>query len=192
MPTAAPPPPSVHDHAIARLSVEQYHAMIRSGVLTGEDRVELIDGYLVDKMPKSPRHAKAVRRLAAALRDALPDGLTAIKEDPITLAGSEPEPDVAVVTDESLDREDAHPAAADCRLVVEVAETTLAEDRGRAAVYAAAGIPEYWIVNLLTGEIERYFEPSPDGYAATASGAVADLKIDGRGRIEVNIATLVD
>lgn len=170
----------------ARLSLAQYHAMILAGVLSEDDSVELMDGFLVTKMPKSPRHVQVVRRLQRLLASLLPPDWTAIKEDPITLTdprttvGSEPEPDIAIVATASLDRPGQHPTADDCLLLVEVAETSVAKDRLRAGVYAAAGVPEYWIANLGLGLFERHSKSVDGVYTRTETLESLSLVVDGR------------
>jgi len=142
--SAVPLPLPVH-----RFSVEQYHRMIETGVLTEDDRVELLEGWIVDKMPQHPAHAGAISVLEARLRALLPKAWVVRAQSPITLEDSEPEPDLAVVKGPVERYLTAHPAPADIALVIEVADTSIERDRtvkGRA--YAQARIPVYWVVNL--------------------------------------------
>jgi len=162
--TGAPPGhPSlvVPTEPIWRLSVERYHEMIRAGVLTEEDPVELLDGWLVEKMVKSRGHTLATQQARSAIEGVIPGGWYVHSQEPVTLATSEPEPDALVVRGRPADYPDWQPTARDVALVVEVADATLGRDRGlKKAIYAQAGIPAYWVVNLSEGQIEVYTDPS--------------------------------
>jgi Uma2 family endonuclease len=156
-------PPSPSPEPVFRLSVDQYHTMIDAGVLTDDDPVELLEGILVFKMPKKPAHRLALRKLASAIEAILPSGFFLQVQEPITLDTGEPEPDAAVVRGAEDDYAERHPGADDVPLVVEVADTTLARDRGiKLRSYAAAGIPIYWIVDLVGRSVEVYTEPNHD------------------------------
>jgi Uma2 family endonuclease len=146
---------------IYRLSVAQYHAMIQTGILTDDDPVELIRGWLVLKMPKHPPHRVCTRKVRRNLERVLPPGWYAEAQEPVTLTDSEPEPDVSVAREELSEDVTRNPEAADVSLVVEVSDSTLARDRGsKKQLYAEARIPVYWIVNLEDGQIEVYTDPS--------------------------------
>ncbi len=127
-----------------RFSRVQYERMTEAGVFGPEDRLELLDGEIIDMPPQKSRHATAVTLVAEALRTIFGPGATVRVQLPFCLDDrSEPEPDVAVVPGNPRDYRDAHPSRA--LLVCEVSDTTLAYDRGRKlAAYARAGIPEYW------------------------------------------------
>lgn len=178
-----------------RLSVAQYHQMIEAGILTPDDRVELLEGWLISKVPKKPPHSVATRRTRAALIALLPAGWYVDTQEPITLADSEPEPDVTIVRDDANDYLDRHPGAEDLPLVVEVADTTIARDRKlKQRIYARAGIPVYWIINLRTKRVEVYTAPLADEVSASYQNrqdyTAADelpVLIEGRevGRIKV-------
>lgn len=177
---------------IARFSVEQYHRMIASGVLTEDDRVELIEGWVVRQMAKGPEHEYSTGEGQELLRSLLPPGWHVRSQAPITLSESEPEPDLSVVRGTRRDYRDRHPGPDDIALVVEVADSSLLTDRRKGAVYARAGIPEYWIVNLEDSVLEVHSEPRPgdDGYASCRVlrvGAQAPVTIASReaGRIDV-------
>ena len=178
-----------------RLSVDQYHAMIRMGILTEDDPVELLEGCLVLKMGINPKHWYATGQLRDWLIGLGLPGYFVHSQEPIVTDASEPEPDVAVVRGRRLDYFDVSPKARAISLVVEVSDTTLTHDRTvKKRVYAAAGIPVYWIVNLIDQQIEIYTRPTgavdePD-YAnceITSRPASVALIIDGRevGRLSV-------
>jgi Uma2 family endonuclease len=144
--------------------VAQYQAMAKHGILTSEDRVELIQGYLVAKMTKNPPHAISTALVRDALQHLLPSGWHSRTQDPITLTDSEPEPDTAVIRGQLRDYRSRHPGPGDVALVVEVADSTIAYDRNvKKPVYAAASIPTYWIVNLEDNHLEVYTDPGGPG-----------------------------
>ena len=146
---------------IWRLDVEKYHAMIAAGILTDDDPVELLEGWLVFKMPKNPRHRAATKLVREAIEKRLPEDWYVDSQEPITIGNSEPEPDVVVVRGDTRQYLDRHPGPADIGLVVEVSDTTLDRDRGvKKQTYARAGIPIYWIVNLVDSQVEAYSQPS--------------------------------
>lgn len=110
---------------IWRLSVAQYHQMIRSGILTDDDPVELLEGWLVLKMPKNPPHRAATRLMQDALARVVPVGWYVDAQEPITLEDSEPEPDVMIVRGETREYRDRHPGPRDVGAVIEISDTTL-------------------------------------------------------------------
>jgi Uma2 family endonuclease len=141
--------------------VEQYHAMIVAGVLTENDPVELLEGVLVFKMPKNPPHSYSTDVAQKAVGALLPDVWSYRAQEPITLADGEPEPDGAVVRGSLRDYRKRHPTPADIALVIEVADSTLSQDRGiKLRSYARAGIPVYWIINLAEQCVEVYTRPN--------------------------------
>lgn len=153
-------PPMTTDF-IWRLSVEQYHKMIAEDILTEDDPVELLEGVLVTKMPKNPPHSLATQLVRDALAKLFSSGWSVSAQEPITLAHSEPEPDVSAVKGERRQYLNHYSSAEETPLVVEVADSSLSRDRKlKKRIYAAAGIPVYWIVNLAKQRIEVYTEPS--------------------------------
>jgi Uma2 family endonuclease len=162
-------PPSPTPDSLFRIHLDTYHRMIDLGLLTPRDKVVLSQGLLVKTMSKGPRHVTATARVIAALLPALPAGWFLRKEDPITLPlapdgfGSEPEPDVAVVRGTTADYADRHPGPADIRLIVEVADSFLKEDRDGLMQLAWENIPVVWIINLRDRNVEVYTEPIAAG-----------------------------
>ncbi len=150
-----------------KLSVEKYERMIRAGIFTENDRVELIRGELLDKMPIGEAHVEVVNRLNRKFSILLDEAITVSVQNPLLLPDSEPEPDVALYTL----RTPGKARASDVHLVVEVADSSLDFDRTvKLGIYAEAGIPEYWIVNVLDDEIEIHRQPQLDGsYALTST-----------------------
>jgi Uma2 family endonuclease len=175
-----------------RLTVTQYHQMIAAGILTSDDPVELLDGWLVQKMAKNPPHRVTTRFIREALESIIPDGWYVETQEPITLIESEPEPDVAIIRGDTRDYLDRHPGASEVVLVIEVADSTIERDRKlKQQIYARAGIPTYWIVNLVSYQLEIYTEPTPEGYRSQVilSQGSTNVLLDGQiiGSIEVNL-----
>jgi Uma2 family endonuclease len=141
---------------LARLTVEQYEAMVDSGIFTKRDRFVLINGLLVDKVPKSPRQTFVAKNLVRKLRELLPSGWDIRVEDAIRLTSSKPEPDISVARGDIDDYAVRDPEPADLAMVVEVAASRVADDRQMANVFGPAGIPVYWIVNLRERQVEVY------------------------------------
>ena len=158
--------------------------MVDAGILGPSDRVELLQGEIVEWSPENSRHATGVDLAAEVLRAAFGSRFTIRVQHPIALSGdSEPEPDIAVVAGSPRDYAQAHPTTA--VLIVEVADSSLVYDRRRkAGVYAAAGIGEYWISNLLESRLEVHREPEGGSYRSVAvlepSGAIEPLAAPGQ------------
>jgi Uma2 family endonuclease len=158
---------SVVDVSSWRLSLEQFHEMVRRGIISEDDPVEFLDGLLIEKMTISPAHRRATHRVQAALRKAIPQSHYVGSPSPVTLFNSEPEPDVVVVRGSDDDYRDRHPGPGDVALVVEVADSSLRRDRGfKKVIYAKAAIAVYWIVNLIDRRVEVYSEPTGANEAA--------------------------
>jgi Uma2 family endonuclease len=143
----------------------EYERLIEAGMFRPGERLELLDGHLVVREPQGSLHATAVGLVEDALRDCFGPGWVVRVQMPIALdVDSEPEPDVAVVPGARRDYELAHPAQP--VLLVEVSESSLDEDRGdKASLYARAGVPDYWIVNLMSHSLEVHREPVPSAWA---------------------------
>lgn len=152
--------PGLTEHLLFRLTVEQFESMIGAGVLTADDSVELIEGVLVRKMPKNPRHTTALMLAVEALKSCIPRSYCVRFEAAIKLESSQPEPDVTVARGVLRDYASRHPGPSDVALVVEVSDSTLEWDRGtKLAMYALSGIRQYWILNLLSRQVEVFTEP---------------------------------
>ncbi len=172
-----------------RVTVDEYHRMIEAGSLGEDDHVQLIAGAVVAMTPQGPAHALAIQNLTRLVAQRLAPDLAIRPQLPLTLPDdSEPEPDLAVVRLEDARSREHHPRTA--LLVVEVAGDSLRLDRHtKAALYARAGIPEYWIVNLAETTVEVLRDPdSRTGAYATravvlsgdtlAATSVPGLRID--------------
>src|SRR5215207_6369505 len=127
--TAATPITYGDAAAMAKFSVDDYHRMIETGILTPEDKVELLENYVVLKMPRNPPHDSTIQRLVRSLLPLLPPDWDCRIQSAVTLLDSEPEPDF-VVARGSADTFDArHPGPVDLGLVVEVADSSLLRDQ---------------------------------------------------------------
>jgi len=145
----------------ARLTVERYLGLVEAGVLSEDDRVELLAGVIVAMTPGNPPHDTGVTRATYALVRAVAERAVVRTQCSLVLGRySLPEPDVAVVSGSVDDYETRHPETA--LLVVEVADSSLQQDRlTKSGIYAAAAIPEYWIVNLRALVLEVMRDPEP-------------------------------
>ena len=141
---------------------KEYDELIKSGFFVEDEPIELLGGQLIVAEPKGSPHSTAVALAVEALRAAFGSGWLVRVQDPIALdAESEPEPDVAVVPGRARDYLAEHPARP--ALLVEVAESSLAFDRGhKGSLYARAGLADYWIVNLVDEVLEVYRRPALD------------------------------
>ena len=144
---------------VRRWTRQEYERMTEAGVLTPDDRVELIGGEIVVVTPQKSPHATAVSLANEALRNVLAPHMHVRIQLPLALgADSEPEPDIAVVSGSIRDYRDAHPESA--LLVIEISDSTLAFDRQvKGSLYARERVAEYWIVNLPESVVEVFREP---------------------------------
>ncbi len=176
-----------------RFTVNQYERMAEMGILTEDDRVELIDGIVVTKMAKGPAHVWATKRAGDRLESLLKGGFSLRREAPARIpALNEPEPDLLVARGDDAIYLVRHPEPHEIALIVEVSDTTYRYDRDQKyPAFAGAGIPVYWIVNLGERCIEVYTDPSPEGFATRRNyrpGDAIPVEIDGQplGEIAVN------
>jgi Uma2 family endonuclease len=155
-----------------RFTVDAYHRMGDAGVLTEDTPVELIDGDIIAMSPVGSRHVACVNRLDDLFHERLPRNSVIVQvQSPVVLGEHyEPEPDVAVLRFRADYYAEALARPADVLLLVEVADSSLPFDQEvKLPVYARAGIPEVWIADLDGGTIERYTDPTNEGYARSES-----------------------
>lgn len=152
---APPAPVTIARH---RFSRHNFHAMVNSGILTEDDRVELIEGEIVQMSPINAAHAGHINRIVRLFSTRLGERAIVGAQNPIELGNdSEPQPDIALLNPRSDFYEQGHPSAADVLLLVEVADSSLEYDRSvKAPLYARSGVRELWIVNLRDERIELY------------------------------------
>jgi hypothetical protein len=150
------------------LTIAEYHRMGEVGILTGRDRVELIEGELVAMAPIGSEHSGTVNALTRLLVEIVGDRGVVAVQNPVQLDDlTEPEPDFAVLKPRPDYYRRATPRADDVLLLIEVADSSLAYDRAvKRSLYARHGIPEFWIVNLTAGEVEVCRTPTGDNYAS--------------------------
>jgi Uma2 family endonuclease len=140
-----------------RWTRQEYYRLAEQGYFDGQ-RVELIEGRIIQMPPQGLPHTVGVEMVDRYVRKAFPDGFRHRAQMPFrTVDGSDPEPDIAVVKGHPRDPADGHPTSA--ALIVEVIDTTLRHDRRKAKLYALSGVIDYWILNLLDEQLEVYREP---------------------------------
>lgn len=153
------------------LTVEEYHHLGEFN--ENGRRTELIRGVIIEKMSKSPLHRTIASILFRILSAQIPKGFTIWKEEPLTLADSEPEPDISIVRGGEKDFAKSHPRTAE--LVIEVAISSAALDRENASLYAEAGVKEYWIVLGSERKIEVYGQQENGRYQQMKTYGVEDV-----------------
>ena len=152
--------------ATRRFTTAEYHRMAAAGILRQDDRVELVDGRVVAMTPIGPRHAGCVKEITRLLYRLLGEAVILGVQDPLTLGeGSEPQPDVLVLSRSPAGYRRRHPGPDDVLLLIEVSDDSLEYDRGtKVPLYARAGIADVWIVDLDGDRIEVYRDAGPGGY----------------------------
>ena len=177
-----------------RFDVGAYYRMADTGILAPKDRVELIDGEIVEMAPIGSAHSGTTNRLTKLVAQAVADGrVLASVQGPLRLDPfNEPQPDLMLLRPRADDYTTSHPTAADVLLLVEVADSSLAWDRGpKLGLYARHAVPEVWIVDLPGRAVEVCRGPGPDGYAERlrlTAGMVAPTLVPG---LEIDVAALL-
>ena len=149
------------------LTIEEYHQMIEAGILSEDERIELIRGDMIEMSPIGKRHAGCVRWLIRSFSSRFASQAVIDVQDPVTLQEqqSEPQPDVVLLRYREDCYRTQHPKPEDVLLAVEVADSSLDYDRDvKIPLYAEAGIPEAWLVALPSDSVFSYRDPSPTGY----------------------------
>jgi Uma2 family endonuclease len=149
-----------------RFDVEEYHRMLEAGVLSEDDRVELIGGEIVDMAPVGRPHLSCVVALTHLLVMAAGGRYYVSVQNPIRLGPSdEPQPDISLIRTQPEPDAEGPPGSDEVLLVIEVADISLVYDRDiKLPLYARAGIPEVWIVDLRQRKVEVYADPASGGY----------------------------
>jgi Uma2 family endonuclease len=147
-------------------NVGEYYRMAEAGVLGPNDHVELIEGEIIEMSPIGGPHAACVRKVGARLTRLIGDSALLSIQSPVAINGySEPQPDVAILKPRDDFYSQAHPTPDDVLLIIEVADTSVDYDRNvKMPLYARAGIPEAWLVNLPRGVVEVYTQPADGTY----------------------------
>jgi len=157
------------------ISVDRYQKMIATGVLTGSDRVELIEGTMFAVPPIGARHAAISRRINSLFSRSVGDLAEVDIGGPVKLGEySQPQPDVMLL--QRRDYNTKIPQAGDVILLIEISASTMASDRNtKLALYARYGIAEYWIIDLAQECIERYTNPVSNAYVEKRIASGADV-----------------
>jgi len=194
-PTGSPLPTVL----LRRFTVDEYHHMIQADILTEDEPVELLDGWIVIKMPRNPPHDATIHVISKVLAESLPLNWDLRIQSAITTPDSEPGPDLSVVRGTPRDYVDHHPAPGEIGLLIEVGDSSLDHDRtmkGRA--YARAAIPVYWIINLADRQVEVYTDPTgpapQPNYRTRHDYAETDavpLELDGREVARIPVVELL-
>lgn len=158
------------------LTTTVYHQLASLGVFNEDARLELIEGDLIAMPPIGERHASQTRRLNQLFSRQVGDVATVDVQNPVALSAySEPQPDIMLLKPRADFYEQVHPGPADVLLIIEVSDSTLRYDRDtKVPLYARAGIPEVWVVDLLRQRLEVYRCPSSDGYREVRYPALSD------------------
>ena len=196
-------PPSRH-----LISVDAFHRMGETGILGPQDRVELIDGEIIDMSPIGVLHAAIVDMLARHFGRRTGESVFVRCQNPLRLDDiSEPEPDIAILRPRADFYMTAHPGASDVLLVIEVADTSLAYDLGtKVPLYARHGIPEVWVIDAATRQTRVFRRPVGSGGTGSSGGSgyaeevgvepheavsCAGVVDDAGGRVVVELARLL-
>ncbi|HEX3152394.1 MAG TPA: Uma2 family endonuclease [Gemmataceae bacterium] len=182
-----------------RLTVPEFHNLIDTGFLAEDEKIQLLEGYMVPKMPPKPPHSNTVTRMIKKLIRILPDDWQLRSEQPITLAESEPQPDFTLARGDDAAYQTCHPGPRDIGLVIEVTHSSLAVDRNdMGRIYARAALSIYWIINIVDRQVEVYTDPQPadavPSYATRTdykSGDSVPLVLDGQVVAQVPVDELL-
>lgn len=175
------------DPTIYRFSVAQYQRMAELGILGPEDKVELLEGYVVLKMARNPPHDSTIQRVQRTIYRFLPAGWDLRVQSAVTLSDSVPEPDFALVRGDHRTYMTRHPSPADIGLIVEVANTSLDRDiEEKSEVYARSGIVAYWVIDVANSLVHVFGRPSGPAptpayanHAVVGPAAAVELILDG-------------
>lgn len=174
---------------VSPITVAQYHAFPEFN--ENGKRTELIRGIVFEKMSKSPLHSSIAKFLYDLILALAPPGCSVRQDQPLTLHDSEPEPDIAIVAGSDKDFRARHPTTA--ALVIEIAISSIAMDREKAAIYAEAGVEEYWIILPAERRVEVYRQPLGGSYLERfiADGEVL-LRSSAAPEVEIALAELFE
>ena len=179
---------------LRRITVQQYDRMIEAGVLGESDPVELLDGYLVEKMSRNDPHDSRLSRITRMMRAALPAAWMDRGQMALALEESVPEPDLCIVRFDPDDYAARKPQVGDLGLVVEVSDSSRRIDTTvKNRTYAAGNVPEYWVVNIPDRQVEVFTQPSPEGYLSRqvfAEGTAVPVILDGQTVTGIDVTEL--
>lgn len=195
-PATRPPSPPIPGGNVSRISVTDYERMVETGNLDADAPVELLEGLVVPKMPRNPAHDGTLDLTEGLLMACLPANWFVRTQRSIRLPDdSTPEPDLAVVRGDRRSYLAKHPGPADVALIVEVANSSLKTDlETKARIYAAAGIPAYWVINLIDRVIVAFARPANGAFRDRATHSPGDtltVTIDGRVAGTISVSDLL-
>ena len=185
---------SLTEPAPHRFTVDEYYRMGETGIIGPEQRVELLDGEIIDMAPIGSFHGGTVNTLIRLLATAAKGRWLVVVQNPVRLGPrSEPQPDFMLVKPSADDYKSRHPVPEDVFLLIEVAESSLAYDRNRKIpAYGRAGIREVWIINLLQETIEMFREPHSTGYTSVQKLGLRDtVSVQAFPDLRIDVGTLL-
>lgn len=167
-------------------TVEDYHRIIATGVLSDYD-CELLQGTIVDMPPEGPEHAHRCETTARYLERLFGEGWWSRQGKPITLADSEPQPDIAIIREQ--DYSARHPIPGEVRLIVEYAYSSQVKDTGvKRDIYAEAGIPNYLVIDLKQVKVNHYANPANGHYTTEQALRIGFIQI---GSVQIDVRKLL-
>ena len=175
-----------------RFTVDEFHRMGEAGIFDENDRVELLEGEIVEMTPIESRHVGCVMRIQKRLHDKVSDELRVSVQNPLQLGEhSEPDPDIVLLRGRSDDYLESLPRAQDALVVIEVAESSVESDReAKIPLYARAEIPAVWLVDPQEERLERYEEPSSGTYQTVDLAVDEPLSVPDASDVELNPADI--
>ncbi|WP_431708614.1 Uma2 family endonuclease [Geminocystis sp. CENA526] len=167
--TESSPTNAIDSLSLRLLTVREYNLMAQVGILTNDEKVELINGQIITMSPQGSFHAAAIRRTDRLFGKVFKDNVIIQKQLPIIVNEiSQPEPDIAIVKYDALDYDDRHPLATEVYLVMEIADTTLKTDLEiKRQLYASGNIPEYWVLDVKQRQLYIYRQANNGDYETT-------------------------
>lgn len=180
-------------------SSAEYNRMLDLGIIDREEKVELLDGYVVLKMSQNVPHRACVARLTTRLAGRLPAGWVVMTHCPVAVGGMDPEPDGVILRGRDSDYDARVPTEADFGIIIQVSDSTLKMDRrAKGRLYARCGLPVYWIVNVEDRQVEVYTDPhpsaNPPAYAARTdykTGGSVPVVLDGTVVATIPVSDLI-
>lgn len=150
------------------INVDEYHKMASAGILTPDDRVELIHGEIFEMSPIGSKHGAVVKKINSLLNKLFDNEVLIGIQDPVRIdEKNEPEPDVSILKNKPDYYSSAHPGAEDILCIIEVSDSSIVYDREvKGSIYATANIPEYWIIDIDKKLIEVYTDPVKNAYSS--------------------------
>jgi Uma2 family endonuclease len=159
-----------------RFRVEDFHKMMKAGIIPEESGWEVIDGYLIDKMTIGSKHASVIRRLSKLLERKVGEIALISGQNPVHIDDyNEPEPDIALLKPRADFYATSHPTPEDVLIAIEISDSTLVYDREIKKTLYAAGIAEYWLVNLQNGTVGFYAQPKDGNYRLTIISEAGEM-----------------